>query len=67
MRSSTETTAPREEGRAIRRDDFTQQQAADLVAQLRAHGRRKSANQAAAKIPFELLNRVIKHLEDKST
>ena len=50
----------------MRRDDFTQQQAADLAAQLRAHGRRKSANQTAAKIPFELLNRVIKHLEDKS-
>ena len=43
----------------------TQQQAADLAALLRAHGRRKSATQLAAKIPFELLNRVIKHLEDK--
>ena len=63
MRSSTETTAPREEGRAM---TPTQQQAADLAAQLRTHGRRKSANQTAAKIPFELLNRVIKHLEDKS-
>lgn len=44
----------------------TQQQAADLAAQLRAHGRRKSANQTAAKIPFELLNRVIKHLEESA-
>lgn len=44
----------------------TQQQAADLAAQLRTHGRRKSANQTAAKIPFELINKVIKHLEEKS-
>jgi hypothetical protein len=42
----------------------TQQQSADLAAQLRAHGRRKSATQLAAKIPFELLNRVIKYLEE---
>lgn len=63
MRSSTETTAPREEGCAM---TPTQQQAADLAAQLRTHGRRKSANQTAAKIPFELINKVIKHLEEKS-
>ena len=41
-----------------------QQQATDLAALLRTHGRRKSANQTAAKIPFNLLNRVIKHLEE---
>ena len=41
----------------------TQQQASDLAAQLRAHGRRKSANQTAAKIPFDLLNKVIRYLE----
>ena len=44
----------------------TQQQAADLAAQLRTYCRRKSATQLAAKVPFALLNRVIKHLEDKS-